>query len=225
MSDIVVIPLDRLVPNDYFQPRDGGVKEGHVQLLMRTDPATWPPLLVVPNDAGGFDLIDGFHRREAARRLGLSALPCRIDPDADFFTGVAANIAHGLPLTVPDRKDAARWLAEHEPDLSYRELGRRVGLHHETVKRALEQPQTAGGQQRQTTHSDPIARLVRQVERTYHEGSGRAMFGFGKAGSPAPFRKAIEAYQHDDRPSVATALDAFGRASVEAAEPYLREDR
>jgi len=221
-TEAVLIPLGHLRANAAFQPRVDGLKESHVRLLMASDPATWPPLLVTPNADGTFDIIEGFHRKEAGTRLGLAALPCLVDPTAGYPEAVAANLAHGLPLSLPDRKAFAQWLAEEDPDLSLREIGRRCGLHHETVKRALEEAEPTGGQNRQAP-PDPIARLVGNVERTYHMGSGRSMFGFGKAGSPAPFRKAIDAYADEDRPAVAQALEAFGRACLEAAQPYLED--
>ncbi len=74
-ESVTPIELARLRANEEFQPRYGGLDERHVRLLIGTDPAEWPPLLVKPNELGGYDLIDGFHRYEAAVRLGLSALP------------------------------------------------------------------------------------------------------------------------------------------------------
>lgn len=220
MNETELIPLDQILADDYFQPRDGGVKEGHVRLLMQTDPTAWPPLLVTPNDDGRFSLIDGFHRLEAARRLGLTTLPVRIDRDADYFSAVAANIAHGLPLSVPDRKAAARLMAEHEPNLSYREIGRRVSLNHETVKHALETEEVEPIERTKAT-PDPIRDLVRQVDRTYRSGEGRSVFGLGRSGNPKVFQREIECYAHEDQPEVAQALLAFGHACVAAAQPFL----
>jgi hypothetical protein len=222
MSDpIALLPLAQLRADDDFQPRSGGLSEAHVRVCCESDPASWPPLLVTPNEAGGYDLIDGFHRFEAANRLGLQALPCRIDPAADYFTAVAANITHGLPLSLADRKAAAVWLAEQEPDLSYRELGRRVGLSDKTVKRALTEEPSAENPHAKTS---PIRTLVRQVERTYRAGEGRTWLGFGRDGDAKAFRREIDAYDPDDQPDVARALLAFGHACVAAAQPYLTEE-
>ncbi|MDP9357435.1 MAG: ParB N-terminal domain-containing protein [Chloroflexota bacterium] len=221
---VAAIPLDRIRANEDYQPRLGGLSERHVRLLLEGDPAAWPPALVTPNDLGGFDLVDGFHRLEAARRLGLPALRCRVDPDAGYFAAVAANLAHGLPLALADRKAAARWLAEQVPGLSLREIGRRVGLNHETVKRAVEEGEPEAGDDRQSRRPDPIGRLVRQVERAYAGGYGRSWGGFGKAGNAKPFRQELERYAEEDRPAVARAMDAFGRAIVDAAAPFLPPD-
>lgn len=217
-ADPVPIPLDRLIPNADYQPRGGGLSESHVRLLMESDPAGWTPLLVSPADDGRYDVIDGFHRLEAAGRLGLTTLACAVAPGAGYPEAVAANLAHGLPLGMTDRKDAARWHAENAPGLSYREIGRRCGLSDKTAKRAVEEGPGAESPQ---SGPDPIRSLVRAAYRAYSDGAARSLFGFGKGASPAAFRRRIEEYDDDDRPKVAAALAAFGRAIVAAADTYL----
>jgi hypothetical protein len=218
----VLIPLSRLRANENFQVRYGGLDRRHIRLLRQSDPATWPPLLVTPNEIGGYDLIDGFHRLETACQLGLPALACRIDPNADYPDGLLANISHGLPLKLVDRKIAAQNMHSLEPGLSYREIGRRTGLNHETVKRVLES-RTNIRQGGQRAKPDSIEKLVDQVHRTFSGGYGRSKFGFGHDGNAKPFRRAIEAYREDERKTVARALAAFGHACVAAAEPFLGE--
>ncbi len=222
-TEPVTIPLNQIRAYEGYQPRLDGLREGHVRLLMASDPATWPPLLVAPNGDGSCDVIDGNHRLEAATRLGLHSLPCIIDSGAGYPEAFAANLAHGLALSLADRKAFARWMAAEEPGLSYRELGRRSGLNHETVKRALEEDDADGGENRQSRQPDPIAKLVRLVEQTYRRGHGRTWLGLGSAGNPKPFRREIEAYAEEDQPEIARALDAFGRACVEAAHPFLAD--
>src|SRR5262249_3477547 len=107
MNEPVMIPLAQLRPNPDLQPRDRGLDDRHVRLLIASDPATWPPLGVTPNDEGGYDIYAGFHRFEAGRQLGLAALPCVVDPDAGYPEAVADNLAHGLPLDLRDRKTFA----------------------------------------------------------------------------------------------------------------------
>ncbi len=100
---------------------------------------------------------------------------------------------------------------QEEPGLSLREIGRRCGLHYETVKRAIEDDWAV--ENRQRPPPDPIVRLVGQVCRTYAAGHGRTQLGFGRA---------IEAHREEERSAVAEVLDAFGRAFVAAAQPYLQ---
>ncbi len=213
------IPVAQLQADENYQPREA-LKEAHVKLLMASDPTTWPPLLVTPGQDGRYLIIDGFHRHEAATRLGIGALPCTVDPTAGYPEGFAANLHHGLPLTLAERKAFARWLHDAEPALSLRELGRRSGLNHETVKHALETEEFEPNE-RVKTKPDPIRKLVRQVDRTYRSGEGRSVFGLGRSGNPKVFQREIECYASEDQPEVAQALLAFGHACVAAAQPFL----
>ena len=213
------IPVAQLQADENDQPREA-LKEAHVKLLMASDPTTWPPLLVTPGQDGRYLIVDGFHRHEAATRLGIGALSCTVDPTAGYPEGFAANLNHGLPLSLNERKDFACWLHDVEPDLSLRELGRRSGLNHETVKRALETEDVEPIGRTKAT-PDPIRDLVRQVDRTYRSGEGRTWLGLGKAGNPTAFQREIASYQPEDQPEVAQALLAFGHACVAAAQPFL----
>ncbi len=90
MSDPVVVPISQIVIDDRLQPRCDGLSDEHVASLMET-PETWPPIVLARCNSGLF-LIDGFHRHEAARRLGAGALTAAIydppegtDPSALLF--------------------------------------------------------------------------------------------------------------------------------------------
>jgi ParB-like chromosome segregation protein Spo0J len=219
-SYTTTIPLASIVADEDYQPRRA-LSEAHVRQLMASEPDAWPPVLVTPHD-GGYLLIDGFHRLEAATRLGRETLACTVEPGAGYPQAFAANMAHGLSLTIDERKDFVRWLADDEPGLSYRELGRRSGLNHETVKRAL----TEGGEPepaapRPRTTPDPIRKLVQSVVTAYDEGHGRTWLGLGRSGNPNAFRAEIGAYAEADQSDVARAVLAFGHACVEAAQPFL----
>lgn len=132
---ITTLPIGAIVIDDRLQPRSDGLSDEHVASLMET-PETWPPI-VVARCNGGLFLIDGFHRHEAARHLGLSELAATIyDPreGTDLFNvAFRLNAKHGRPLTLRDRKAYALTLIRAFPDLADREIGRRTGLHHETV--------------------------------------------------------------------------------------------
>src|SRR5215216_4354857 len=140
-TEAVRIPIDRIFPDEGYQPRLKGWEEKHVRLLLTSDPDTWPPLVVTPQE-DGYAIVDGFHRYEAAKRLGLKELACQIKSSAGYQEACEANVKHGLPLSVEDRKTYARWLYENEmPEgkrLSYREIGRRCGLSDKTAKAAIE---------------------------------------------------------------------------------------
>lgn len=210
MSDqqAVTIPLTHLTADDEGYPARGdGLSEAHVRLLMESDPQDWPPVLVAPNGDGTYGLRDGFHRTEAARRMGVPALRCNVVDGVGYPEAVMANIAHGLSLSRADRKDAARWWAHHDSGMSYREIGRRVGLSDKTVKVALtegERPQQPKSQ------PDPVARFVSQLLRAHVNGT---------PGTRA-IRREIEAYDGESRAVVAASLADIGSVLIAAATPY-----
>lgn len=135
MNDPIRIPIDQIVIDDALQPRSDGLSDDHVAALMET-PENWPPV-VLARVHGGLYLIDGFHRHEAACLLEFSELTATVfdaASDADLFNvAFALNAKHGRPLTLRDRKSYALTLIRRYPELADREIGRRTGLHHETV--------------------------------------------------------------------------------------------
>lgn len=204
----VMIPLDRLILDPDYQPRSDGLSESHLRLLMESDPQRWNPLIVAPNGGGSFIVIDGFHRTEAARRMKLTELRCVIQEDAGYPEAVMANIAHGLPLSVNDRKEAARWWADHEPDMSYREIGLKTALSDKTVKRAIESDPAEAPKAQEA--SSPLDRWFHQTYRLDTPPSTRDV------------KAEIDAYDMADRPDVAEIYAAVGRALVDATASYLK---
>lgn len=131
----VLVPMSEIIRDDRLQPRQDGLAEDHITALMEA-PEAWPPI-VLARVNGALYIVDGFHRHEAACRLGLAELAASIfDPNADTdLVGIAfeLNAKHGRPLTLRDRKANAERLIAQNRELSDREIGRRCGLHHETV--------------------------------------------------------------------------------------------
>uniref|UniRef100_A0AAU2VA77 Transcriptional regulator n=1 Tax=Streptomyces sp. NBC_00003 TaxID=2903608 RepID=A0AAU2VA77_9ACTN len=123
-----LVPVGSLLAAE--SPRLGGLSQEHVELLAQRD---IEPILV-HRDTGR--VVDGMHRLQAARLRGEGVIAVRYldGPVSEVFIhSVAANIAHGLPLTLKDRKAAAgRILASH-PDLSDRAIARITGISPKTV--------------------------------------------------------------------------------------------
>lgn len=210
------IPMDKIILDEGYQPRLKGLEEKHVQLLLHSEPGTWPPLVVAPEE-DGYTIIDGFHRYEVAKRLGLKDLPCHVKPSAGYPEAFEANASHGLPLSVEDRKAYARWLYEYErpngQNISYREIGRRCGLSDKTAKAAVEG--TDAENPRPSSEAPvPQERLLRSVEKIVYFDeqvpSGRYVGGY------------IALFEEDYQREVAESFAEFGHSLVEGAEPYLR---
>ncbi|MFE9421339.1 ParB N-terminal domain-containing protein [Kitasatospora sp. NPDC006697] len=130
MRPVELIPLDTLRPGD--SPRFQPVDEEHVRRLAESE-AELPPILV---HRVTMRVIDGAHRLSAARRKGAQHITAEFfdGTEADaYIIGVRANVAHGLPLTLAERKAAARRIVELQPELADRAVARTTGLAASTV--------------------------------------------------------------------------------------------
>lgn len=117
------------------------LREAQVISLMMSDPATWPAILVTRTQEYGLLIIDGYHRREAARRRKLQTILTDIRAFASendvIEAAFQANIGHGLPASAATRSDYAYWLFTTYPDLKQNEIARRVGIKPSTVNTAI----------------------------------------------------------------------------------------
>ncbi|MFG3408238.1 ParB/RepB/Spo0J family partition protein [Streptomyces sp. NPDC048142] len=127
-SDVRHVSLASLVVAD--SPRLGGVDQEHVEALAQGD---IEPILVHRDTRR---VVDGMHRIQAARLQGEETIPVRYldGPVSEVFIhSVAANVSHGLPLTLADRRAAARRILGSHPDLSDRAIARITRLSPKTV--------------------------------------------------------------------------------------------
>jgi AraC-like DNA-binding protein len=125
-----MVPVNSLRLAD--SPRLGGENIDHVRVLAGS-PDPLPPILVhLPT----MQIIDGMHRLRAAIMRGQDEIEARLldcDEHELFVIAVKANIAHGLPLSLAERKRAAvRVIASH-PQWSDRLVASVAGLSHKTV--------------------------------------------------------------------------------------------
>ncbi|MDE2200870.1 MAG: ParB N-terminal domain-containing protein [Rhodospirillales bacterium] len=135
MQHIIKVQIGRVIADPALQPRVDGIDPDHVRALEAVAEA-WPPLRVVVQ-GDGFLLIDGFHRLAAAQNLRLAEVPVEVldSPEDGDLTSLAFafNVAHGMPLTLADRRAFAGRLLRQHPDWSDREIGRRAGLVQPTI--------------------------------------------------------------------------------------------
>jgi hypothetical protein len=129
-GEVATVPISSIVPSD--SPRLDGESEGHVHALMETH-ANLPPIIVHRTT---MRVIDGMHRLRVAQRRGFEHIEVEYfdgDDQEAFVLSVTANIAHGLPLSLGDRKAAASRIAHSYPQWSDRRIASVTGLAPSTV--------------------------------------------------------------------------------------------
>jgi hypothetical protein len=113
-------------------PRLGGIDSDHARALAEVCEKL-PPIIVKRST---MQVIDGMHRLSAARLSGAEQIAVQFfdgsDEDA-FLLAVRANITHGLPLTLAERRAAAARVISTHPRLSDRSVASIVGLAAKTV--------------------------------------------------------------------------------------------
>jgi ParB-like chromosome segregation protein Spo0J len=118
--------------------RERGIDPAHVAALAEVV-ESWPPIVVNRSD---LHVVDGQHRVRAAKQLGLRHL-CAVwfdgSPDDSYVEFVRCNVSHGLPLTLVERRAAARRLVRSRPELSDRGIAQVCGLSPRTVARLREE--------------------------------------------------------------------------------------
>jgi hypothetical protein len=129
-GDVIRVAVAEL--HDADSPRGDGLNSDHVRVLAES-PARLPPILV---HHPTMRVVDGMHRLAAARVNGLAEIEARFvygEEGSMFCLGVKANVTHGLPLSLADRRAAAARIIGLRPELSDRSIARMAGLTHTTV--------------------------------------------------------------------------------------------
>ena len=117
---------------DADSPRAHGLDHNHVRLLAAVD-RELPPITV---HHPTMRVVDGMHRLAAARLNGQAYIGVMFfhgGPEEAFRLCVEANVAHGLPLSLSDRRAAAARIVTSAPALSDRSVARSTGLSAATV--------------------------------------------------------------------------------------------
>jgi ParB-like chromosome segregation protein Spo0J len=114
--------------------RERGLDHAHVAALAEV-PEAWPPIIVARDD---FSVVDGHHRVAAAHDLGLRRVRAVLfdgTPDEAYAEFVRQNVTHGLPLSLVERRHAARRILRADASRSDRSVAADCGLSPKTVGR------------------------------------------------------------------------------------------
>lgn len=115
-----------------YSPRAGGASAAHVRALAEVL-GELPPIVV---HRATMRVIDGTHRMRAAVLRGRTEIDAVFveGSEADAFVlAVAANVTHGLPLSLPERVAAAERIVRTHPQWSDRSIAAATGLSSKTV--------------------------------------------------------------------------------------------
>jgi hypothetical protein len=113
-------------------PRISGESPEHVETLAAAQ-TELPPIIVHRRT---MQVIDGLHRLKAAKLRGETKIAVRFfdgNTAEAFVLAVKSNIAHGLPLSLADRKRATERIIISHPQWSDRMVASVVGIAAGTV--------------------------------------------------------------------------------------------
>lgn len=100
-----------------------------------------PPVVVFETDSI-YLLADGFHRYEAAKKLGREKINSEIRPggydDAQEYAAIA-NLKHGKPLTRAERRKAVERILKLHPERASNWIAQDMGVSENTVKKYREE--------------------------------------------------------------------------------------
>jgi ParB-like nuclease domain/Homeodomain-like domain len=198
---VVTVRIEELHGSD--SPRLGGEDLRHLRVLADME-SPLPPIIV---HRASMRVVDGMHRLRAARLRGEDQVQARFvdcDEASCFVLAVEANIAHGLPLSLADRKAAASRIIGCYPQWSDRRIASVAGIAARTVA-ALRPCPTVDPQ-----HSDDI-RIGRDGRaRPLDSAQRRAAVGRLLAGNPGASLREI-ARQAGVSPQTVSDVRSQGR--------------
>lgn len=112
--------------------RSTGLDAAHVDSLAAAEWPTCPILVHAPT----MQVIDGHHRVAAAVSNGMETIRAYLFDgplDIAILLALRANVSHGLPLSMIDRKIAAQQLLERHGDWSDRSISASTGLSAKVI--------------------------------------------------------------------------------------------
>jgi ParB-like chromosome segregation protein Spo0J len=131
VGDRLSLAIEDLLPAD--SPRLQGEDIEHIRSLAELVDDELPPILV---HRSTMRVIDGMHRLKAAILRGERTIDATFydgDDAEAFVMAVKANVQHGLPLSLSDRKAAAARIVGSCPHWSDRAIAEVSGLSAKTV--------------------------------------------------------------------------------------------
>ncbi len=127
------IPLERITRHA-FQPRKAADREEMLHLMTSIDAVgVLHPVLVRPLDGGDYELVSGWRRLQACRKLGHERIPAvvrRMNDTEALQAAVFANTA-GVDLHLMEKCESISYVSKVMPDEPPQELAQWFGVSDE----------------------------------------------------------------------------------------------
>ncbi|WP_405161463.1 hypothetical protein OG203_34745 [Nocardia sp. NBC_01499] len=130
-SNIVDLPISDALPSD-SPPRTAGVNASQIRMLAESA-AALPPIVIHRET---MHVVDGWHRLCTAQLRGETTIAAALfdgGPAGAFVLAMKLNTAHGLPLSLADRKVATLRMLSLYPQWSDRAIAAVAGISHKTA--------------------------------------------------------------------------------------------
>jgi hypothetical protein len=201
------LPLEQIRTRpELFQARDTtpgtSFDERKVQNLVENwSPDRVDPLVVAPDPEGGYVVLSGHHRLEAARRVGAEDLPVRV-VNADLTTSAGMNRAQTEAIlgnfgqaeqNVRERVRAFSTLADH--GMSADEIGAQARMSAEKVQRTLDVGHAGAAIVDRVTANPQLEGIAAEV------GRFRRMFGVSEEDAQGTFDALVRRGKGETLPS------------------------
>lgn len=216
-APVRALPVAAITIDPAAAVREGDLRHDVVERLRLSAPESWAPVIVRPVPAGGGQalLVDGRHRLEAARQLGLQTIRARVIDLDDGMTLLVAgvlNAVHGQPLTKRERAllGARLYRAGVLPTL--RQGAALLGVSFQYIHKALRgELDRDPGEREEPAPAERFLRACAACLRAYTDERGHVNLGAAAADLAA-------ACEGDDR--LVALLRLVARLVTEASEAF-----
>jgi hypothetical protein len=144
-------PIDHITPDNHYMVRanlDTETIKTYAEAMQ--EGVTFPPidLFTLPN--GSIVIVDGWHRYQAALKVGFTSIPARFyngTPEEALTAALKANQTHGLRRSNADKRRSVEMALAAFPEISSRSIAELCGVSHDfaaTVRTQVSTVDTCG---------------------------------------------------------------------------------
>jgi len=208
-------PVELATLKTGLSPRSRPLDHAYVATLLEVLD-NLPPILVHLDSR---TVVDGAHRvaaHQAAGRHTIAVQWLHCSWDEAFAAGVRANVMHGLPLTLAERRSAARTLLTTLHDRSDRWIGDVCGLSHSTIAKLRAKRDDDYVAEPASARVGRDGRTRRPPRRAESKGVDVVHDAAGNSTAPTPSPPSADAAHRDQRRGAAEDLRSVDLATLQS---------